>query len=300
MPARNQNPLDWIAPLDTPFEPGAVFVPELVRVRDGVLLFDLGRPTFRVPRGSVLDRFRRLHGQTDQDICKFAGSFGVAWFCQHHIPGSHVQVPFGGQFGMEKCFPIRDSAEGFLQCHGESLDDYRRFSLAADSIITASGTVNAGEIPSNEIFASFAYENQPLTLDVAAFPRYALSDPARVPKQVMLDCARMRIAEEINVWIAVSQARPRLTWDHRGKGWSQGLLHSPWGVLGAVALALFTTAPQSQGWLLCSIPECRQIYSPKYPAVPGRNHYCPKHKDTRAMWALLKRQARAKQKENAK
>lgn len=40
---------------DSPFEPGAVFVPSELRLQNGKLLWTMDNPVFRVPRGSVLE-----------------------------------------------------------------------------------------------------------------------------------------------------------------------------------------------------------------------------------------------------
>src|ERR1022692_1877532 len=246
---------------DSPFEPGAVFVPSELRIQNGKLLWSMDSPAFRVPRGSVLEKFRRLHREPDEAIYDFASGFGVAWFCQHHLPGSHGRGIFGKQFGIDPCSPVRSSGLGGLEFE-ENMMDYRVYSRAADAILTAAGTVNADQIPSDDVLQNFAFRQQAQIMDKS------------VAKKYLLEAARVQIGDEINDWIAVSQGHPGLVWDRRRKSWSQTPRHSPWGVLGAVAFALLITVPQSPGWLICSI--CGSSYEPKRPSVPGRNHYCPK------------------------
>jgi hypothetical protein len=177
----------------------------------------------------------------------------------------------------------------------EDISDYRRFSLAADSILSAGSMVNAGQIPGDEVLRNFAFANRPLTIDLMAFPRFA-TRTGRVPERFLLESARLRIGQEVNFWIQVSQTGPRLEWDHRRKAWAHKMRHSTLGVLGAVALALFTSVPESQGWLLCSI--CPQVYKPERAPTPGRQHYCPECRKSPEMWRRLKSQARARAKES--
>jgi hypothetical protein len=273
------GPRDGFRLPDSPFEPGAVFVPSELHITNGKLLWTMDSPIFRVPRGSVLEKFRRLHREPDKASYDFANSFGVAWFCQHHLPGSHGQVIFGKQHGIDPCFPVGSSEAGLPWCFEEDLMDYRIYSRAADAIVTAAAMVNADQIPTDDVFLNFAFRKQTLIVDKS------------VSKKHLLEAARNQIGNEINDWIAVSQGRPGLVWDRRGKSWSQTLRHSPWGVLGAVAFALLTTAPQSPGWLICSI--CGGSYETKRPSVPGRNHYCPRCRNSPEMWRRLKRQQRA-------
>jgi hypothetical protein len=309
----------WPVPLDSPFEPSPVFVPSEIHLRPGKLAWAMDRPAYKTPRGSILDQFKRLHKQPEGAVYDFAKSFGVAWFCQHHLPGSHGQVLFGKQFGMEPCGPV--GCDELPWCLEEDIWDYRRFSRAADSIVTAAGKVNVGQIPGDNILRNFVFEDQPLTIDVVAFPQFALSESARTrkvnkdgvgrteagtvllaggpepvrsakEKRFLLESARLVIAREVVQWLQVSQARPHLGWDYRRKSWSQTLRHSPLGVLGAVALALFTTVPQSGGWLICSI--CSESYQPERPPIAGRNHYCEECRGSHGMWRLLKQQQRAR------
>lgn len=198
----------------------------------------MDNPVFRIPRGSVLEKFRRVHREPDKAVYDFANGFGVAWFCQHHLPGSHGQVMFGRQYGLEGCYPVGLSIEvGLQSCYEEDLMDYRLYSRAADAIVTAAGMVNADEIPSDDVFRNFAFKSSH-----ESWERAFRGDACLRP--------RIQIGGEINDWIAVSQGRPELTWDRRQKSWSQKLRHSPWGVLGAIAFALLTTVPQSPGWLI--------------------------------------------------
>jgi len=265
---------------DSPFEPGAVFVPSELRIENGKLLWTMDNPAFRVPRGSVLDKFRRLHRESDEYIYDFASGFGVAWFCQHHLPGSHGQIIFGRQHGFDSCFPVGSSGEaGMRSGLQEELMDYRIYSRAADAIVKAAGLVNANQVPSDGVVRNFAFRK----------PRPIVAKG--IAKKHLLEGARNQIGNEINEWIAVSQGRPELVWDRRRKSWVQKLRHSPWGVLGAVAFALLTTVPQSPGWLICSI--CGESYETKRPSVPGRNHYCTNCRNTKEMWRRLKQQQRA-------
>lgn len=293
---------DWVT-----FEPGAVFIPSAIEIQNGTLIWTMNDPAFKVPRGSVLEKFRRLHKQPAQVICDFAREFGVAWFCQHHLPGSHGQIPFGRQFGLAECFPVATPAKNLRNAYEEDLDDYRKYSRAADAIVTAAAMVNSGEVPSDGTLTRFCFVNRPLSVNASAFPQFALlqTEPLEyppseewlrnrnsVPRQFLLESARMQIEEEVSCWVAISQARPHVSWNYRSKTWRQTIRHSPWGVLGAVALALFTTVPLSQGWLICSV--CGGSYEPRRPAVPGRNHCCKNCRYSKGHFALLKRQERAK------
>ena len=285
---------NWPA-LDRPFEPSAIFIPSESRIDGGSLYWTTRKPQFKTPRGAILEKFRRLHRQSDEKILDFVREFGVACFCRHGLPHSHAQIPFGRQFKMEECFPeARRFGADELDWFEEKLERYRRFSKAADLIVHAAATVNVGETPSSSIFEQFCYSPRPLRIASSAFPRYALRDPARKQtlQRVLLDSARIRIAEEVNSWVVVSQAGPRLGWDYQIRVWRRTVQHSPWGVLGAVALALLTSVPDESGWLLCSI--CSNSYPPDRPAVPGREHYCPDCRGSKKMWAYIKRKQRKK------
>ena len=272
--------------LERPFEPGEVFIPSDIRLKGDRLLWTMRKPGFKVARGSVLDRFRRLYKEPDAAILKFVEQFGVAWFCQHRLPGSHAQVPFASQFKMETCFPVKAGEDWFE----ERIADYRRYSDAADAIVEAAGKLNLNQTPGDEVFARFRYAYRRLLIDLIAFPKFASDPPTRVPARVRLDSARSLIAEEVNVWVAVSQAHPRLDWDSHRRVWRQVMKCSQWGVIGAVALALLTTVPASQGWLLCDI--CGDSYAPTRPPVEGRNKYCPTCRNSPEMWRRLKRKER--------
>src|ERR1039458_2519345 len=100
---------------DSPFEPGSVFVPSELQIRDSRLIWSMSPFGYTDPRGSVLEQFRRLHKEAPQKICDFAKTFGVAWFCQHHLPSSHAQVLFGAQFGLKSCFPVPAQEQGYYQ-----------------------------------------------------------------------------------------------------------------------------------------------------------------------------------------
>jgi hypothetical protein len=277
---------------DSPFEPGSVFVPSDVEIRGSTVIWPINPLGFAVPRGSVLEQFRRLHTEASQRTCDFIRTFGAAWFCQHNLPSSHAEVLFGEQYGLKSCRPVTSQKPGFYQ---EDIEDYLSYSRGADAIVTAAGMVNAGRRPGDDVFQSFVFENRPLEIDLIAFPKFASPDgKTHIPERYLLDSARIRIADEVNLWVQVSQARPQLSWEPNRKSWSQRSVHSPLGVLGAIALALLATVPQSPGWLICSA--CGESYQPKRPAVPGRNHYCKNCRDKPKMWRLLKRQERARKK----
>jgi hypothetical protein len=195
---------------------------------------------------------------------------------------------------LKSCFPVTAQEQGYYQ---EDIEDYRRYSQAADAIITATGMVNAGRLPDDDVLLKFAFENYALEVDKITFPQFARPDgKTRIPERFLLDSARIQIAREVNCWVQVSQGRPELHWNPSRRSWSQRSGHSPLGVLGAIALALLATVPQSPGWLVCSI--CTESYQPDRPSVPGRNHYCRNCRGTSKMWRLLKHQARASTKKS--
>jgi len=178
---------------------------------------------------------------------------------------------------MEECFPVKVDDLWFE----EGVEDYRSYSLAADSIVKAAAWVNAGEVPPDKVFRQFAYWNRPR-------PWFALGKRLGFPRHVS---ARLQIADEVNDWIALSQAHPRLGWNAKARTWTQTMARSPRGVLGAIALALFTSVPQEGGWLKCSI--CPDVFRADRPRADGRNKYCPECRNSPKMWAFLKRQQRA-------
>jgi hypothetical protein len=270
--------------LDAPFEPTAVFVPSEIDIDGDKLLWTMRAPKFVLPKGSVLERFVKLHAGTGEDILKFATCFGVGWFCNHGLPGSHAQTP--SLSDAKSCFPVARDNVWFE----ERLTDYLRFSRGAEAVVRSAGMVNSEQIPSDDLLMAFAHFNRPLVLNLMAFPHLALKNPERIPRRYMLDSARMQIAHEIDLWVQMSQARPHLDWNPQRKTWQQTIAHSPWGVLGAVGLAMFTTAPQAGGWLICSI--CGDSFPADRARPPERNKYCPDCRKSSRKWKFLKQQQR--------
>lgn len=260
--------------LDQPFEPSKVMVPSDIYIEEEKLHWSRTRCIFKSPRPTVLEQFRRLHEKPCQAVLKFVREFGVAFFCDHGLPISH------GEYGVTyKCFPVGRDHHNWCT---ESLKDYRRYSLAADSVIKSAAMVNAGEVPEEYLFRQFAFND--------------LHDPLMPylskENKKSLENARNLIAEEVNQWISITETRPSLEWHSSSQTWHYTIRYSRLSVLGAVSLALLTAVSICPGWLMCSI--CSASYSPSRTPAPGRNHYCPSCRNSPEMWKLLKRQARAR------
>lgn len=285
MRRRIEVPFDKRLQLDLKFEPGEVVRQSEIEVADGKLSWSIRGLTNQRPKPSVLDKFRRLHQQTDDAIFSFVRDYGAAGFCSHHLPMTHAHIPHGKQFGLEECraFVQRDLVYWFV----EDLADYRRFSAAADAILEAAGLVNIEEVPPAATILKFLS-------GTGVWQAVAQPEPPRgtPTKRAFLAATRLQIAQEINWWAAITQTHLRLESGRDGKTWTQRITHSPWSVLGAVAVALFTTVPQEDGWLPCSV--CGDTFRISRRPAAGRNRYCPECRDSPKQWAHLKRLERAK------
>jgi hypothetical protein len=284
-------PLDERLQLDLKFEPGEVVRPVEIEVANGKISWSLRGLKTERPRASVLDKFRRLHQQSDDEIASFVRNYGAAGFCSHGLPMTHAHIPSGMQFGLDECAAW--SKRGLESWYVEDLANYRLFSIGAEAVLEAAGLVNIEEVPPEATIGNFR-SNVGRGLSRLAQTAEMQSRGARatVDKRARLTAARYQIAEEINWWAAITQTHLRLQSGRDGKAWTQSITHDPWSVLGAVAVALFTTVPQANGWLPCSA--CGATFRIERTPAAGRNRYCPGCRNGPMQWAHLKRLQREK------
>ena len=255
---------------DRPMPSGLVFVPREVKIVGDTLVWNAKDPRFKRTRSGMLNDFIALcddadnYGSVESAIAGFALKWGVLGLCEHGLPCSHNQYPYGLNERVRPCLPrLVDGPPDRAEFQfWESLDQWVEWSRRARAIVRIGAQLNLGRRAKREdwlIAKGLADPSGGLFLDDAAAN---LKD---------LNAERKELAEELDGWISLGQVRPRIEWR---RPWRFSLAAGSAGpnLFGVLALFMITEIANAS-IAICS--SCCHAYRPERRIDPKRRNYCP-------------------------
>jgi hypothetical protein len=260
---------------DAPIQQAMVFVPGAVILDSGSLHWSLGSPLkYRAAGTGILQRFIRLHRESEDEILKFAKDWGVFGLCEHHVPASWCQ--------RAPCVEKKDLRGSFIHSkvldYQEDVTTWRRFSAAADGVIQLAANPSRDPIELRKAV-------MPLLTAASAAARLDAITSQSKPK--ILRTVRGAVEAEIEVWLQLGAVG--LRFEHHGAGWKISFAAKVFpNLLGILALKLIFNIAQAEGIAFCST--CHRAYLPgaRRPS-PRRRNYCETCKKDGTMWRDYKR-----------
>lgn len=221
---------------------------------------------YKHARPSMLADFVRLCDADDAAILSYARKWGVLNICEHGLPCSHNQYPYGLIDGVKPCLPQLLTplpAQGSDFRFGERLEHWRVWSRKAKALMTIGSHLNRRKLP--------RYGDWEVIKGFCESPWETESRPY----MKSLASARKELAWEVDHWIALSQVRPRISWNETVADWRCSLdaLCTGPNLFGVLAVYLIgAIAAPGRGIAICS--SCAQPYIPERRPDPNRNNYC--------------------------
>jgi hypothetical protein len=262
---------------DRPMQSGRLFVPRDIQL-DGEFLSWLWVPpwassddkkvkrrvAYREAKPGMLAGFLRLHSATDIAILGYARRWGVLGLCEHWLPCSHNQYPYGAHDGVRSCLPMLTSPpEGSSFRLREPLAAWRVWSQKAQALINIGARLNQGKIAGVE--------------DWQALKELPSSPFGTEPFMESVAMARDQLAFELDGWISIGQVRPRISWRKDQARFSLDAVSSGPNLFGLLALNIavaIAAGHGEQGLAVCSA--CGLSYIPDRRPNPDRRNYCEK------------------------
>jgi hypothetical protein len=218
------------------------------------------------PGRGMLEGFIRLFEKTSEGILEYAKRWGVLGICEEHaFPTGHGCPSRGGpRISVRHAWKYSD-AELLSGQDGDPILAWRQFSEAANSVLRIHAHLNARERPEEELW-KLALRPGPHPAFRSVLGDVDWSSAPWWNREFDVQCLTDLC---INRWMRYGGVHPQL--DPR----NGSIRFTTDGLFGAIAVQLLLIVGGSDGWVICSNPECWHIYpSPRKPKA-GQRHFCP-------------------------
>jgi hypothetical protein len=238
---------------DRPMQAGVSYVPVDMELHDGAIHWNLDRVKEVRPGAGLLVDFVQLSDWEEKRILEYARKWGVLGICCHHLPCSHSNYPFGGQFGVQSCRPFSSHRRGYLSA--DPIEDWRRLSRRVRAVQDLGAHLNQGKTGAK--------------LD---WTLVTSNDWIKSEKRTVAE-GRLALAQELNNCLSIGQVRPGVSWDRKKGQWQIEFgAHSVPNLFGLISLNLLLSI-SGRDLVICS--SCPRSYVPQRRPDPGRRNYCP-------------------------
>jgi hypothetical protein len=198
----------------------------------------------------MLDRFIRI--RSGADVARFAGRYGVLGICEHGLPASHSPTPqpLPKSGTATWCYAI-----GFFDTpQWEPIERWFHFARQAETLVQIAAALHTAVMPSQDLWAG-------------AFAGYATMPYTTEPWDHATH--RFTLAECVNEWLALGNARPRFAW-HAGD--EAPAFELGGGTFATLALQLALAVAGQQALAICD--GCQIPYTRERKPQTGRRNYC--------------------------
>lgn len=267
---------------DRPLQTEAMIVPRAIhRLGNRILWPDWAGSKAVRPGAGMLFQFVELSGKADKDILRYARTWGVLALCEHGLPRHHTVADrtspatlppgaWGAGSRTSWCCP-RVAKVGFegRTIHFDHIEDWRRYSRIAQSILNIAAELNQGRAAQDEDWRALA------PLADADLLASGFGYPFIRGGQRSMRAQRNALAYVINEWLQSAGVTIWFGWDCNADQWqiSLGTSGDDDNLLGHLGYALLIAASQSDGLAICC--NCRRSYVPERRPNPNRRNYCP-------------------------
>ena len=292
-------------PPDRPLQAGLLCSPRDIELDGQRLIWNAQSTRYKHTRSAILDDFIGLCHAFDNcsadhyrsAVLSYARKWGVLGLCEHGLPCSHSQPPFGLNDGVRPCLPMLVTplpAEGpYAVQYWEPLSVWYEWSRKAKALVNIAAQLNQGRK------ASFEDWNI-----VKGMRDTGLGETQAEPYVTDLQTARRELAWELDGWISLGQVRPRISWNRTPAGWRFSLDAVSTGpnLIGILALYIASeVAGTGKGSAICS--SCTKWYRLERRLNPKHRNYCPECRGESGKQAARRdaaRDFRRRQRENGR
>lgn len=238
---------------DRAMQAGFCRVPSDMELSEGAIHWNLDGLQFVRPGVGLLAGFVELWDWGEPEIFDYAKKWGVLGICQHQLPASHNNYPFGAQYGANACCSLPSHRRGYVSA--DPIEDWRRLSKRVRAAQNLGGFLNQDKFgrPSD----------------------WKLLGPSYAPESQIRTLAeeRVSLSRVLKDFLSIGQVRPSVNWDDEKGQWQiEFRAHSFPNLFGLIALNLLLSI-SGRDLVICS--SCGNSYRPERRPDPSRRNYCP-------------------------
>jgi hypothetical protein len=220
-----------------------------------------GDPPFHHTRvePTLLSRFAKLAGRSDDAIVGFASRWGVLGICGHVNPKDRDRLWEGDWEQQVRLAHLHDC--------GEPIALWHRISRHAQAILNISAALRRGRLGATDDWQALGESFFPNgrwwhTTSIEG----EAEEPRGLPRDQDLQGSHLGAA--LNTWLRATGVRPRVVWS---PGQSR-VYHNEPGLLAAVGTQLLAASTAARGMAVCC--ECGDYYEPERKPRADQANYC--------------------------